>query len=75
MILDDDDDGPSIKREPLYQVYAEETKTGKLVAVPMFPRALKVNAEEWVALMQEQIRLGNEKRYSNPQAAMHLTGS
>ena len=63
------------KREPLFQVYAEETKTGKLVAVPMFPRALKVNAEEWVGLMQEQIRLGNEKRYVNPQVALHLPNS
>ena len=75
MMLDDEDDEPGIKREPLYQVWAEETKTGKMVAVPIFPRALKENVEEWVGLMQEQIRLGNEKRYSNPQAALHLTTS
>jgi len=63
------------KREPLYQVYAEETKTGNLVAVPMFPRAMKVNTDEWVNLMEEQIRLGNEKRYVKPQSALLLPNS
>ncbi len=64
-----------VKREPLYQVWAEETATGNLVAVPMFPKALKDNCEEWAGLMIEQIRLGNEKRYSNPQAALHFPSS
>lgn len=63
------------KREPLYQVYAEETKSGNLVAVPMFPRAMKVNTDEWVNLMEEQIRLGHEKRYVKPQSALLLPNS
>jgi len=65
----------TVKREPLYQVHAEETKTGKLVAVPMFPRAMKESTEEWVGLMREQIRLGNEKRYVNPQAVLLIQNS
>ena len=62
----------TVRHEPLYQVYAEEVKTGQLVAVPMFPRAMKAATEEWVGLMLEQIRLGNEKRYANPQVALHI---
>lgn len=61
-----------IKREPLYQVWATETKTGQLVAVPMFPRVIKESAENFVQTMKDQIALGNEKRYVEPQALLHL---
>ena len=60
------------KKEPLYQVWAEDTKTGKLVAAPMFPRAVKELVEEWGNIMREQIRLGNEKRYIDPQVVLHI---
>lgn len=60
------------KKEPLYQVWAEETKTGQLVPVPMFPRVMKETAEELAATMKEMILLGHEKRYANPQALIHL---
>lgn len=61
-----------IKREPLYQVWATETKTGQLVAVPMFPRMIKEAAENFVQTMKDQIALGNEKRFVEPQALLHL---
>lgn len=60
------------KREPLYQVWATETKTGNLVAVPYFPRAMKEVTEEWVATMKGMIALGNEKRFTDPQSLVHL---
>ena len=65
-------DGFEKGREPLYQVWAEETDTGKLVAVPYFPRAMQQAAEEWASLMRQMIAQGKEKRYSNPQARLHL---
>jgi len=59
-------------REPLFQVWATETKTGQLVAVPFFPRVMKEVAEEYVATMKSMISLGKEKRYADPQALPHL---
>jgi hypothetical protein len=60
------------QREPLYQVWATETATGKLVAVPFFPRVRQEAADEFVASMVSMIRLGKEKRYADPQALPHL---
>lgn len=60
------------KREPLYQVWATETATNNLVAVPMFPRAMKEAAEMWVSDMERMIREGKEKRYADPKALPHL---
>lgn len=60
------------KREPLYQVWATETKTGQLVPVPMFPRVMKEVADEYVGTMESMIKLGHEKRYADPQALVHL---
>lgn len=60
------------RREPLYQVWAEETATGKLVVVPFFPRIAQEVAEEWAATMRAMIALGKEKRYSNPRALLHI---
>lgn len=62
-----------VKREPLYQVWATETKTGKLVPAPMFPRVMKEVAEEYVATMKSMIMAGHEKRYTEPQALIHLS--
>jgi len=61
-----------LQREPLYQVWAVETKTGKPVPVPFFPRMKKEVVEEYAATMRMQIALGNEKRYSDPKAVLHL---
>ena len=60
------------RREPLYQVWATETKTGKLVPVPYFPRAMKPVAEEWVSLMKQAIASGKYTAYSDPKALLHL---
>lgn len=65
-------DEEGIRREPLYQVWAEETATGKLVAVPFFPRMGKDAVEEFASLMREQIAKGKETRYSKPEAVLHL---
>lgn len=62
-----------IKREPLYQVWATETKTGQLVAVPFFPRVMKQVADEYVSTMDSMIKLGKETRYAEPQALVHLS--
>ena len=61
-----------VKREPLYQVWAIETKTGNMVPMPYFPRIAKEQAEEWVALVREHIMNGNVKDWSDPQALLHL---
>lgn len=61
------------KRELLYQVWATETATGQLVAVPFFPRVAKEVAEEYAATMKGMISLGKEKRYSDPHALPHLS--
>lgn len=63
-----------IRREPLYQVWAEETETGKLVPVPFFPRIGRESAEEFASLMRQMIAQGKETRYSQPQAVLHLAG-
>lgn len=60
------------QREPLYQVWAIERATGKLVAVPNFPRIAKVVADEFAAALRMQIALGNETRYSDPEALLHI---
>ena len=63
-----------LQREPLYQVWATEIETGKLVAVPFFPRMKKEVIEEYTATMRMMIAQGKEKRYSNPEAVLHLGG-
>jgi hypothetical protein len=60
------------QREPLYQVWATERTTGQLVVVPFFPRIAKEVADEFASTMRMQISLGNEKRYSDPQALLHM---
>jgi len=60
------------QREPLYQVWAIERATGKLVAVPFFPRIAKEVAEEFAATMRMEIALGHETRYSDPEALLHI---
>lgn len=60
------------QREPLYQVWAIERASGKLVAVPFFPRIAKAVAEEFAATMRIQIALGKETRYSDPEALLHI---
>lgn len=61
-----------VRRAPLYQVWATDVKTGKLVVVPFFPRIAKEVAEEYAATMRLMIAAGKEKRYSDPQALIHL---
>lgn len=61
-----------VKREPLYQVWATETKTGKMVPIPHFPRIGKEQAEAWAALVREHIDKGNVKDYADPKAVIHL---
>ena len=61
-----------IKREQLFEVWAEETETGKLVQVPFFPRIGQESAEEFAGLMRKMIAEGKEKRYSNPQTVPHI---
>lgn len=61
-----------VKREPLYQVWATEVKTGNLVAMPMFPRVMQEVANEYVTTVKGMIALGKEKRYVDPQALPHL---
>lgn len=61
-----------VKREPLYQVWAIETKTGNMVPMPQFPRIGKEQAEEWAALVRTHISNGNVKNYSDPKALLHL---
>lgn len=63
-----------LQREPLYQVWATDVKTGKPVAVPFFPRIKKEVAEEYAATMRMMIAQGKEKRYSDPKAVLHLGG-
>jgi len=65
-------DENEIKREPLYQVWATETKTGQLVPMPMFPRVMLETAEEYVSTVKAMISTGKEKRYTEPQALRHL---
>ena len=59
--------------EPLYQVWAISTATGELIVVPFFPRVIRDVADHFVQTMREQIRLGNEKRFAEPQALAHLS--
>ncbi len=59
-------------KEPLYQVWAEEVGTGRLVAVPCFPRVMKEVADEYASTMRMMIAQGKEKRYSSPQVLLHL---
>ena len=61
-----------MQRAPLYQVWAIERATDKLVVVPFFPRIAKEVAEEFAATMRMQIALGNETRYSDPEALLHI---
>ena len=56
----------------LFQVWAIRTDTGELVPVPWFPRVEKEVAVQFVDTMRTQITLGNEKRFSDPQALAHL---
>ena len=58
--------------EPLYQVWATETKTGQLVPVPFFPRAIKDAVTVFQLEMRRMIREGKEKRYADPQVLVHL---
>lgn len=60
------------QREPLYQVWAIELATKKLVPVPFFPRIAKEVAEEFASNMRMMIAAGKEKRYSDPQALVHI---
>lgn len=62
----------STKRDPLYQVWAEEVSTGKLVPAPMFPRVVKEVADEYASTMSMMIAAGKEKRYSQPQVLLHI---
>jgi hypothetical protein len=61
------------KREPLYQVWAEETATGQLVPAPMFPRVAKEVADEFASTMAMMIACGKEKRYNQPQVLLHIS--
>ena len=60
-------------REPLYQVWATDTETGKPVPVPYFPRMRQDVVEEFAATMRMMIAAGKEKRYSNPEALRHIS--
>lgn len=62
----------TIGTQKLYQVWATETKTGQLVAVPFFPRVMQEAALKFVQDMNSQIRKGREKRYADPVAMLHL---
>ena len=61
------------ERDPLYQVWAIRTDTGELAVVPYFPRVIQEAADEFVSTMRTQIALGNEKRFTEPQALAHLS--
>ena len=61
------------ERDPLYQVWATRTDTGEMVPIPFFPRVIKEVADRFVSDVREQIRVGNEKRFADPQALAHLT--
>lgn len=65
-------DEQGIKREQLFEVWAERTDTGQLVQVPFFPRIGHEAAEEFASLMRKMIAEGKEKRFSNPQLVPHL---
>jgi hypothetical protein len=59
--------------DPLFQVWATRTDTGELVPVPFFPRVVRQVADEFVTTMRAQIATGNEKRFAEPQALVHLS--
>jgi hypothetical protein len=65
-------DGVETGREPLYQVWAIDTKTGQLVPVPFFPRVMKRTAEEWVSLMKMAIATRDYKDFADPRALLHM---
>lgn len=57
-------------KEQLYQVWATDTATGQLI--PIFPKATKEAVEQWVSVVNEQIRLGKCKALSDPHVAAHI---
>lgn len=61
-----------VKREPLYQVWVIENKTGALIPFPFFPRVMKDVADEYVGVIKSMISTGKEKRYTEPQALVHM---
>lgn len=61
------------KREQLYQLWAEETKTGKLVPVPMFPRMCKEAVDGFAETMRTMIAAGKVRNYTNPQVLAHIS--
>lgn len=64
-------DRRALKREPLYQVNVEETKTGQLRAVG--PAMLKEACEQFAHAIRQQIALGREREWSNPQVIRVFT--
>ena len=64
-----------IEKGPLYQVWATETRTNKMVAVPFFPRMDQKSIERFVGDMNEMIAKGHEKRYSDPHAILYVEKS
>lgn len=63
------------KTHELYQVYATEVSTSKLVAVPMFGKSHKKACDLWANTMADMIVKGHEKRYKDPQVALYLGSS
>ena len=59
------------QKQDLYQVWATETKTGEFVPVPFFPRMIKPAVEQFAFTLRQQINLGRETRYADPQVVIH----
>lgn len=55
-------------KDPLYQVWATERETGKMVPVPFFPKVIAEAADVFVGKMAEMIAVGKERRYIDPRA-------
>jgi len=61
------------KREQLYQVWAEETATGRLIPVPAFPRMGKEAVDMFAETIRSLIACGKLKTYANPQVVPHIS--
>jgi len=55
-------------RKPLYQVCAENTQTGQLMAIPFFPKVNQTAATILADTVARMIACGKEKRFANPRA-------
>lgn len=70
--MNDIDQEDQIKNEPLYQVWATEIQSGKLVPMPMFPRVMKDVADEYASTVRMMIAAGKETRYKDPESILYL---